>query len=85
MFKAIILFLPILFFLVIAGCAQVRFPVQMPDGSIEMGQYTRWGNQKIEGFKLKSPEGWEISFDQESDFEVGFKMGVMSVTAGSGK
>jgi len=69
----------------LTGCAQVRFPIQMPDGTIAMGQYTRWGNQKIEGFKLKSPEGWEISFDQESEFEVGFKLGVMSVTAGGDK
>jgi len=77
--------LVILMFVVIlisAGCAQIKISRELPDGSVVTAEYTRLFNQNIDGFKLKSPEGWELSFDQKSEIELAFKLGVISAGIG---
>jgi hypothetical protein len=85
MHKGIILILTVLFFIIgCAGCAQIKISRLLPDGSVVTAEYTRFFNQNIDGFKLKSPEGWELSFDQKSEIELAFKLGVISAGIGRG-
>jgi len=68
-FKAV--FATVLWVMILAGiaiwvtsCARVTVNPNTGDVS-----YLRIGNQNISGMKVKTPTGWEISFDQESKTE----------------
>lgn len=49
-----------------SGCANIKIEREMPDGSILRAEYTRWLNQSIEGLQIKTPEGYELSFDRQN-------------------
>ncbi len=62
------------------GCANIK--IVHDDITAE---YTRWGNQSLEGFCLRAPDDWEMCFDkQESDVELGFRLGAVGVQVGGG-
>ena len=77
-----LLILAIAVALLFAGCAQIKISKELPDGSVIKAEYTRLFNQNIDGFMLKSPEGWELSFDQKSEIELAFKLGMISAGVG---
>jgi hypothetical protein len=72
--------------ILLSGCAKARLETVLEDGRPISIEYVRWFNQNIDGFKLTAPDGWELSFDhQESDIEVAFKLGALSVSTGDSK
>ncbi len=69
--------------LFIIGCADIRFKKTLVDGTVIEGRYTRILNQKINDLYFESPTGWLFGFgQQESDLELGFRLGVLSVQTG---
>ena len=77
------IFLSICFLLLVGGCAKVSIEKEMLDGTVLRAEYVRIWDQEMSGFKLKSPEGWELSFDNQSaDIALAFKAGVFSATVG---
>jgi hypothetical protein len=71
-----------------AGCANIKVTKITPEGVKWTAEYTRWFNQKIDGFALAvEPNGViHISFEgQLSDTQIAFKLGQMSVGAGGAK
>ena len=67
----------------LVGCARVIVSKSMPDGTQLHAEYTRLFDQNIDGFKLKTPEGWEVSFEKQSaEIEMAFKLGVLSAEIG---
>ena len=80
----IVLLLSIVLF---SGCANIKaeVPVVMPDKSVVMVklEYTRWLNQNIDGFYLKTPSGWDIGFaKQGADNSGSISYGPFKITAG---
>ena len=55
----------VLLCILLCGCAQIELEKILPDGTIIRGKYTRQLNQNIEGFYLKSPDGWEVGFSKQ--------------------
>jgi len=84
--RNLILVLLIVTVLGLAGCARVTATQILPDGTEILYEYVRWGNQGIDGFSLISPSGWTITFDRQlSEFEMAFKLGLMSAQLGGGQ
>jgi len=82
----IIIALAIAAILSIQGCNYIKLQKTMPDGTTLTGEYIRWLNQHVDGFKLRSPEGWEVSFERQlSDTEIAFGLGAASVSVGGGE
>ena len=53
------------------SCAKIRYQVLTPDGTQYDIEYTRWGDQKIEGLEIVKEPGLMISLDkQEADAEM---------------
>ena len=70
----------------LAGCARVTVTQITPGGHEVLYEYVRWGNQGIEGFSMVTPDGWTVTFDRQlSEFEVAFKLGLLSAQLGGVK
>lgn len=68
------------------GCATFKATKTLSDGTTLYAEYIRWFNQNVDGFKLKTPDGWEVSFDKQlSETEIAFNLGALSVGAGGKK
>ena len=71
------------FCILTTGCAKVAIEKEMLDGTFLRAEYIRIFDQEISGFRLVTPEGWEISFDQQSaDVAIAFKAGLLSAGIG---
>jgi len=86
--KKIITLIILIIFLVCSGCATTsgKIPIKMSDGTTEIAEfnYTRWFNQKVEGFYLeKTEDEWILSFEkQEATNTTSFQVGPYNITIG---
>jgi len=78
----------VILLLIISGCATIKISTVTQDGIPIKAEYTRWGNQAIEGFNFaKDPNGTlHFGFDKQlSETEIAFRLGQLSAGVGGGE
>lgn len=86
------LIITLAFTLAFSGCSSIQAkiektipatPVIPEHKEVITFDYHRLGSQKVDGFKVVSPDGWEFTLEkQESEFEAAFGLGAASVKIG---
>ena len=83
--KILLLILVLVVMDILGGCSKATLSTTLKDGRLVSIEYVRWFNQTLDGFRLKAPDGWELSFDhQKSDIEIAYNLGAMSIGVGGG-